>query len=812
MTYHRLLIACIALLMLGTSLHADNANVFKQGQFTAGQFKNPRGWGVPQWLHKQVNVITEGDQTFLRITRAKQGHSIIGSTLPLAPTWSKLKFSVWVRVKDLKKGDAGWKMSRIEPVFPSHPKARPPVIHCHPSDDWQQYTAEWDVPLGATSLKFMVGFWESSGTFDLKDMTITVSAERELTAEQKATLEKMRLGEREPQTIPANDYFASLKKEFTKIGPAYFVVGGTEAEAMKQLRNSGEAITVEGQPFKHARKVHVPGGHRHPAHVNLAQRNREPIYKGDTVLVTFWAKGRKKPQKVDDGQGAMVQPFIKSLIDGPKHRQLTFYHDRKALTEQWQRYFILTRTPSKWDFPPGKLELLMMLGHKAQDVQIGGVAWMIFPKGSNLAHLPKKNWSYLGRAADAPWRTEAAQRIEKYRKGDLRVQVVDANQQSVPNAKVHVAMQRHAFLFGTATANPVWVDQGENGKKYRETILKYFNGVGPENSLKWVQHRQTNAFSQANTKQLLEWARKHGLQTRGHVLVWPSIYHTPHEYKKLAKTDPVKLQQIVRDHVTNYVTTFHGLIDDWDVTNETGGNRDFMDMYGPMEMVEWYRLARAADPNVKLTFLEPRWNVRADHGGGLPAELREKHGGWVGYLLANNAPIDRLGTQGHSGFVDRLKPNKHGKVEPWAIWDAMVARHDKDIVVTELDVRIDDAWDPDQLAYQADVLRDSVILAFAHPRMTGVQLWGFWEGRHWAPTAALWRRDWTIKPIGQAWIDLVYKRWWTDETVTTNAQGQTTVRAFFGEHEVTVHTNGKKQTQRVNLVPGQDASIVLRLD
>ena len=74
---------------------------------------------------------------------------------------------------------------------------------------------------------------------------------------------------------------------------------------------------------------------------------------------------------------------------------------------------------------------------------------------------------------------------------------------------------------------------------------------------------------------------------------------------------------------------------------------------------------------------------------------------------------------------------------------------------------------------------------FSHPAVTGVLMWGFWEGRHWRPRAAMVRKDWTLKPNGQAWMDLVEKQWWTDERGKTGPDGEYKIRGFLGDYEIT---------------------------
>src|SRR5690606_3032608 len=82
----------------------------------------------------------------------------------------------------------------------------------------------------------------------------------------------------------------------------------------------------------------------------------------------------------------------------------------------------------------------------------------------------------------------------------------------------------------------------------------------------------------------------------------------------------------------------------------------------------------------------------------------------------------------------------------------------------------------DDRALQADFLRDYMIAVFSHPQVEGILLWGFWEGRHWRPQAALWNKDWTLRPHGQAWLDLVRRDWHTDARQVTDEAGRVTVR------------------------------------
>ena len=99
--------------------------------------------------------------------------------------------------------------------------------------------------------------------------------------------------------------------------------------------------------------------------------------------------------------------------------------------------------------------------------------------------------------------------------------------------------------------------------------------------------------------------------------------------------------------------------------------------------------------------------------------------------------------------------------------------------VTEFDVHTFD----EQL--QADYTRDFMTLVFSHPSTTGIITWGFWEGKHYIPNAALHRRDWSLRPAGVAWYDLIFRQWWTPaQQGVTDARGEFQMRGFHGDYVV----------------------------
>jgi hypothetical protein len=70
---------------------------------------------------------------------------------------------------------------------------------------------------------------------------------------------------------------------------------------------------------------------------------------------------------------------------------------------------------------------------------------------------------------------------------------------------------------------------------------------------------------------------------------------------------------------------------------------------------------------------------------------------------------------------------------------------------------------------------------------------------HWRPKAALFRADWSAKPNGRQFLDLVHNRWKTKCTGTTDANGRFSVRGFLGDYELTVEKDGRVLRRVLNL-------------
>jgi len=286
--------------------------------------------------------------------------------------------------------------------------------------------------------------------------------------------------------------------------------------------------------------------------------------------------------------------------------------------------------------------------------------------------------------------------------------------------------------------------------------------------------------------------REHVVRVRGHCMVWPSWKRTPTGLESLA-SDPAAMRKRADDHIRVVGKALAGQVEEWDVVNEPYANNDLLKILGDDVMAEWFKAARDVDPNARLYLNET----------GVPTSVPTDRRydvlfGQVKRLQELGAPIGGIGMQAHFG----------GNLNPPAnlltIYDRF-ATLGLPIRITELDIDVQD----EQL--QADYLRDFLTASFSHPSINGILMWGFWEGEHWRPAAALWRKDWSVKPAGQAWLDLVRKQWWTTAEGTSTANGTFTIRSFLGDYTITVTSAGRTQTITATLpADGGDVRVVLK--
>lgn len=526
---------------------------------------------------------------------------------------------------------------------------------------------------------------------------------------------------------------------------------------------------------------------------------------GDVILISFWMR---RP-----GAGGQPNNATFRVRTAPSNQ---VYEYKLSAYREWKQHVRSFIASS--DFVAEQSDIQILLGEAGRTAEIADLRLINYGKDYDIASLPRSTVNYKGRDADAQWRKDALARIEKLRKANLQIQVVDAQGKPVSGAQVHVQMQQHSFGFGTAVN--AWLIGGkesefpyskmrsgtkftaswDDAQNYRKILKQFFSSVTFESELRphvWKKQmsgsRGGKQLYRVFADQAVPWLQANNIGMRGHYLAW-----APMDFNAIEKEfvgDPIGHRKWLWEHMGDVLPKTSDYVTEWDTINHIigWGKHTYEKEYGGPEIyAEIMKEARRLAPNATHAINE---------GKVLPDGYKRKpYKKIVEFLNEQGQAPDTVGFMAHFGLTSLTPPE-----ELLEVYDdfAEVAPR---LQLSEFDV---EAGDDEQL--QADYYRDVMIASFSHPNFVSIIQWGFWEGAHWKSAAALWRTDWSLKPSGKVFVDLVTKQWWTDETVTSDSTGECELRGFLGDYKLTVKIENRTTQTLVTLKP-DTAKVRIQLD
>ncbi|MEV7095018.1 non-reducing end alpha-L-arabinofuranosidase family hydrolase [Amycolatopsis sp. NPDC051045] len=245
---------------------------------------------------------------------------------------------------------------------------------------------------------------------------------------------------------------------------------------------------------------------------------------------------------------------------------------------------------------------------------------------------------------------------------------------------------------------------------YVNTWTSEFNGVTPENEMKWATvEPNRNQFNFGPADQIVSQARSKGMKIRGHTLVW---------YQQLAPwvggLDANNLRSAMLNHISQVAGHWKGQVIAWDVVNEAfeeNGTRrqaTFQQKLGDGYLEDAFRAARAADPNAKLCYNDYNTDGINAKSTGIYNMVRD--------FKSRGVPIDCVGFQSHLSSNSNLG-SYQANLQRFA--DLGV-----DVQITELDIGGSGSG-------QANVYRQVTQACMAVSRCTGITVWGVTDKYSW---------------------------------------------------------------------------------
>jgi len=391
-------------------------------------------------------------------------------------------------------------------------------------------------------------------------------------------------------------------------------------------------------------------------------------------------------------------------------------------------------------------------------------------------------------AADELW-AGADARIEKHRKAEALVTVVDAAGKPVPGARIEVQQTRHAFLFGSNIFKWGKCPDQQSEAAYRQRFAALLNYATLP--FYWPMYEPRKGEPQHKyTEQAARWCQQQGIATKGHPLAWN--FADP----SWLPEDPDEIYRLQMARIEDCVARFAGLIDRWDVVNEaTHYDREEFLRAAPKHSGMWKKYGQ-------IEFTRECF-IHARKAGGKATLLINDYRTDPPYERVIEKLVDKQGKRLYD--VIGIQSHMHGGVWPnRKIWETCqeFARFGVPLHFTETTVLSGQrGWEkpkdvpwastPEGAAFQAREVVRFYTMLFSHPAVEAITWWDFSDLHSWknAP-AGFVRKDMTPKPAYDELMKLIKGKWWTAATLRSDVDGKAALRGILGDYKVTVTVPG----------------------
>ncbi len=571
---------------------------------------------------------------------------------------------------------------------------------------------------------------------------------------------------------------------------------------------SMEIVDVEGENFDKAIRVTT---HTVPPVKTENMLYYNDILKGrfntdDYILLTF------KIRLVDGGEletasgeyVGKVYPQLQHPTTFAKTIFSPFYANK-----EWRTMYIPARMGEN------SYDLAIRFGQVGapQTVEIADFRILNFgEKEPRDVSLPKYSGEYIQSdlEPDAQWRKDAADRIEQIRKGNFKVVVKDSAGNPVPDAKVNFDMFESAFPFGS-------VYQNASSDEYQENWSKYFNMAVLETNMKWGVYEE----NPGTARKFVDRAREAGMiYLRYHTMIYERHKHMDN-VKPLIPDDVMEaivskdidyVDERTKGWIYKVSDDFAGELTEIDVSNELallkapgeilyiGPNSDikfhtggYYNILGAEYYDKIYKWVDEVNPKALMFYTDStplsdknRWK-EADMDGILDS------------LYKNPNHFEAIGMHGHSSATSNSISSYHD------LFNMFYEKYGAKSAITEFSVNSGNE------NYDGNYARDALILALANENISSFNLWGFKSPK--GGSKCFVDENYNLKPAGKALNDVFYNKCFThDEKATTDANGEASIRGFYGNYDVTIEAGDKKKKVMVAFHKGYENVLEINID
>lgn len=553
-------------------------------------------------------------------------------------------------------------------------------------------------------------------------------------------------------------------------------------------------VSVEGMHFDKALDVTVT---KTPDNwwekqiiVNIPEYGRT---RDELVLVSFW--GKSLWARTD---AATAKVAVCDQTGAPDYHNVV--SQQIDLANEWQKYYVVAQQGTSVEAEAGKHSLNFRFGFALQEFQIADIRLEYYTVPTDFV-IPEETPYYEGIEDDALWRKEALKSIEKNRKNNMTVNVVDDKGNPIENAEIHAAMTRSEMNWGVATGYEEYTRTGQNEYMLSDRATKHqqmlkdlgFNMVT-------IPYDKPGSYNSQALEREINYLIDNDLKYRLHCYVWDGLDPASTRNMYLEKyrsrvnwdvdyMDKSDYRKIWEDQVNLLASYSNKYPDEIDVLNEVSPRHYLLQYMGYGEIKRYFELARKLNPNAKLVLNECGVGGYSTGKGYFDSFLE-----LVKYLKSIGTPIDAAGMQAHQASANY----------PYLFYEEaeLLTQYVDSVSITEFDVGLKEV-------YLYPYVRDVLIACYAHPKINTFVAWTpFYIYNTSSRLEFLYGADDKELPGLKAWKELVKGEWWTDETLNTDKSGNAMIRGHRGVYDVTVTVNGKSETISIDLTTDEEKNVV----
>lgn len=425
--------------------------------------------------------------------------------------------------------------------------------------------------------------------------------------------------------------------------------------------------------------------------------------------------------------------------------------------------------------------------------------------------------------------------IEKFRKGDGEITVIDKDGKPVKNAKIKLSQKSHEFRYG---ANIFMLDELETTQKnelYKDYFAKSFNmatlpfywdALEPEKGKPRYDKNSARIYRRPPIDLLIEFCAKHGIEPREHALAYEPFFP-----KWLSNSTVEEVKKEYERRCIEISTRYANIIPTIEVTNEMDWDKGRTAFYKSPDFVEWcFKTAEKYFPNNELAINECTrlcWDNDCIES--------DKYYSYVKSAILSGARVDAIGLQFHMFFnKDSEVADTKNYYNPKKLYEHLdfYATFNKPLQITEVTIP-SYSWDSEDEKIQAEIIDYLYSIWFSHPAVEQIIYWNLIDGyaHVWEDDPVLISRtqgDMTIgenyyhggllrfdlspKPSYYKIRELFEKRWRTEKTVETDENGNAYFRGFYGDYSVDVLLNGNEISEKISLLKNKENKFIITLN